>query len=316
MGAPHMVEAVDLRKSFGDVEALRGLSLHADAGEILGVLGPNGAGKTTTINVLATLVRADAGTARIDGFDVDRDAPAVRSRIGLAGQFAALDANLTARENLILFGRLLKLGRAGAARRADALLAEFDLADAARRRSGTFSGGMRRRLDLAASMVGRPRVLFLDEPTTGLDPRSRNALWDTVRRLRADGMTIVLTTQYLAEAEELADRVVVIDQGRVVAEGTAAELKERVGGAVCHLRADGETLAEIERVLARRWPVARTGDELAVPADGAETLVEVVRALDAHGLAVSDIGLRRPTLDDVFLDLTAAPAARVGEPVG
>ncbi|SMX87250.1 ABC-2 type transport system ATP-binding protein [Brevibacterium sp. Mu109] len=299
-----IVEIEDLRKSFGPVEALRGLSMCAGEGEILGVLGPNGAGKTTMINIVTTLVRADAGTVRVDGIDVDADPAGVRTRIGLTGQFAALDDNLTARENLVLFGRLLKLGRAGARSRAAELLTQFGLEEAADRRTGTFSGGMRRRLDLAASMIGRPRVLFLDEPTTGLDPRSRNALWEVVRRLRVDGTTIVLTTQYLAEAEELADRIVVIDHGEVIADGTAEDLKHRVGGAVCHVRVAEDAVDEVERLLAVRWPVSRVADGLVVPADGSQTLVEVVRLLDEHGVVAEDLGLRRPTLDDAFLALT------------
>lgn len=299
-----VVEVEELRKSFGEVEALRGLSLAAHEGEILGVLGPNGAGKTTMINIVTTLVRADEGTVRVDGIDVRTDPAAVRTRIGLTGQFAALDDNLTARENLTLFGRLLKLGRAGARERAAELLAEFDLLDAADRRASTFSGGMRRRLDLAASLIGRPRVLFLDEPTTGLDPRSRNSLWAIVRRLRAEGTTIVLTTQYLAEAEELADRIVVIDHGEVIAEGTADDLKHRVTGAVCHVRVDEELMPRVEELLSSRWQVSRSAEGLVVPADGSGTLVEVVRLLDAHDILVEDLGLRRPTLDDAFLALT------------
>ncbi|GAB08308.1 putative multidrug ABC transporter ATP-binding protein [Gordonia araii NBRC 100433] len=208
-----IVEARDLTKSFGEVQALRGLSLTVDEGEILGVLGPNGAGKTTTINILTTLMRPDEGTVRVADVDVLADPAAVRPLIGLTGQFAALDANLTARENLVLFGRLFKLGKSAAAARADELLADFGLTEAADRRTATFSGGMRRRLDLAASMIGNPRVLFLDEPTTGLDPRSRTMLWEVVRRLRDEGITVFLTTQYLEEADQLADRIIVIDHG-------------------------------------------------------------------------------------------------------
>lgn len=305
-----VVEVEGLRKRFGEVEALRGLSLTAQEGEILGVLGPNGAGKTTMINIVTTLVRADEGHARVGGIDVDADPAAVRSRIGLTGQFAALDDNLTARENLVLFGRLLKLGRAGARHRAEQLLEEFGLEDAADRRMGTFSGGMRRRLDLAASMIGRPMVLFLDEPTTGLDPHSRNALWEIVRRLRAEGRAIVLTTQYLAEAEELADRIIVIDHGEVIAEGTADDLKRRVKGAVCHVQVGAEIADEVERLLSSRWQASRTAEGLTVPADGPQTLIEVVRLLDAHDFAVEDIGLRRPTLDDAFLALTGETTDR------
>ncbi|OUZ10324.1 daunorubicin/doxorubicin resistance ABC transporter ATP-binding protein DrrA [Aeromicrobium sp. PE09-221] len=299
-----VVEAEGLHKRFGEVEALRGVDLQVSEGEILGLLGPNGAGKTTTINVLTTLIRPDAGTARVDGIDVIADPAAARGRIGLTGQFAALDDGLTARENLVLFGRLLKLGSAGAWARADELLTEFGLAEVAHRRTGTFSGGMRRRLDLAASMIGRPRVLFLDEPTTGLDPHSRNALWEAVRSLRAEGTTIVLTTQYLAEADELADRIVVIDHGKVIADGTAHELKQRTGGSTCQVGVAESTVDRAQRVLAERWEVSRDELLLTIPAAGPQTLVEVLRLLDEHDVAPTEVGLRQPTLDDVFLALT------------
>ncbi|HNP57584.1 MAG TPA: ATP-binding cassette domain-containing protein [Gordonia sp. (in: high G+C Gram-positive bacteria)] len=301
------VEARGLHKSFGDVNALRGVSLSVEEGEILGVLGPNGAGKTTTINILTTLLRPDSGTVRVAGIDVLADPAAVRPLIGLTGQFAALDDALTARENLILFGRLFKLGKAAATARAAELLDEFDLTDAADRRTATFSGGMRRRLDLAASMIGKPRVLFLDEPTTGLDPRSRAMLWDVVRHLRDEGITVFLTTQYLEEADQLADRIVVIDHGTVIAEGTPDELKARIGGAVCHLTVDDEQRARAAAVLGVRWPVAENDGELTVPSDGPATLFAVVRVLDENGIVPDDIGLRNPTLDDVFLALTGEP---------
>lgn len=301
------VEALGLHKSFGDVDALRGVSLSVEEGEILGVLGPNGAGKTTTINILTTLLRPDSGTVRVAGIDVLADPAAVRPLIGLTGQFAALDDALTARENLVLFGRLFKLGKAAATARAAELLDEFGLADAADRRTATFSGGMRRRLDLAASMIGKPRVLFLDEPTTGLDPRSRAMLWDVVRHLRDEGITVFLTTQYLEEADQLADRIVVIDHGTVIAEGTPDELKARIGGAVCHLTVDDEQRARAAAALGERWPVAEHDGELTVPSDGPATLLQVVRILDENGIVPSDIGLRNPTLDDVFLALTGEP---------
>jgi daunorubicin resistance ABC transporter ATP-binding subunit len=309
-----IVEARGVYKSFKEVEALRGVDLGVDEGEILGVLGPNGAGKTTTINILTTLMRPDAGEVRVAGIDVLSDPAEVRPLIGLTGQFAALDANLTARENLVLFGRLFKLGAREAMRRADELLEEFSLADAADRRTLTYSGGMRRRLDLAASMIGRPRVLFLDEPTTGLDPRSRNMLWDVVRQLRGEGVTVLLTTQYLAEADELADRIVVIDKGMVIAEGTPAELKSLVGGAVCEVVVGEHLRARVSDVLAQRWEITQTDTKVIVPAESAATLFDVVRTLDEQRLVPDDIGLRHPTLDDVFLALTgsatssAAPA--------
>ncbi|OZF26334.1 daunorubicin/doxorubicin resistance ABC transporter ATP-binding protein DrrA [Rhodococcus sp. 14-2483-1-2] len=306
-----MVYVENLTKSFGEVKALQGVDLTVHEGNILGLLGPNGAGKTTTINVLTTLVRPDGGVARVDGIDVTTDPGAVRSRIGLTGQFAALDDNLTARENLVLFGRLLKLGGRRARIRADELLEEFGLSDAADRHSGTFSGGMKRRLDLAASMVGSPRVLFLDEPTTGLDPRSRNALWEVVRTLKASGVTIVLTTQYLAEADELADDIVVIDHGRVIAAGTSSELKTRIGGSSVRVRVHGES-DRARTVLSTRWPVTPADDDtLGIPAEGSDTLVDVVRLLDENNIAVAEIGFQEPSLDDVFLALTGSTRIEV-----
>lgn len=309
-----IVEATGLTKTFKidrsrDVHALRGIDLHVAEGEILGLLGPNGSGKTTTINALTTLLRPDSGTVAIAGIDALAEPARVRPLIGLTGQFAALDGALTARENLVLFARLYKLSPADARARAAELLEEFGLSEAADRRAGTFSGGMRRRLDLAASMIGEPRVLFLDEPTTGLDPRSRNLLWDIVRRLRDDGMTIILTTQYLAEADELADRIVVIDRGTVIAEGTPAQLKDLVGGSVCEIAVVPEHRDTAAAALGARWTVTRTEDALTVPAQGAATLIDVVRILDDHSLPVGDIGLRHPTLDDVFLALTGADTA-------
>ncbi|MFD4351412.1 ATP-binding cassette domain-containing protein [Nocardia sp. NPDC058518] len=304
----YAVETEGLVKRFGGVTALDGLGFAVERGTIAGVLGPNGAGKTTTIDVLTTLLVPDAGHARVAGHDVVADAGAVRSVIGLTGQFVALDENLTARENLALFGRLLKLGRRRAAERADELLSRFDLTDAADRRSGTFSGGMRRRLDLAASLIGQPEVLFLDEPTTGLDPRSRAVLWDVVRDLRDDGMTILLTTQYLDEADELADRIVVVDHGRVIADGTADELKDQAGGSVCHITAAEGDRPRIAAALADMTGFAELTDGVAVAASGAATLVDVVRKLDAAEIAVDDIALRRPTLDDVFFRLTGHPS--------
>jgi daunorubicin resistance ABC transporter ATP-binding subunit len=306
-----VIEVEGLVKRFGDVVALDGIDLRVDAGGLVGLLGPNGAGKTTTINVLSTLLLPDAGVCRVGGCDVVDRPDEVRSLIGLTGQFAALDEQLTGRENLVLFGRLLKLGRSGARRRAAELLDRFELRDAAHRRVATYSGGMRRRLDLAASLVGEPRVLFLDEPTTGLDPRSRRELWDVVGELRAAGATILLTTQYLEEADRLADRIVVVDGGVVVVEGTPAELKARVGGSVCEVAvADAGRRAVASAALDGLGEVAEVGDRLTVPAEGTATLTEVVRRLDAAGVVADDIALRRPTLDDVFLALTGHTAGR------
>jgi ABC-2 type transport system ATP-binding protein len=308
-----------LRRAFGSVKAVDGVDLAAPAGTVLGLLGPNGAGKTTIVRILTTLLPPDAGSARVAGFDVVRDAAALRSVIGLAGQFAAVDENLTGRENLELVGRLYHLRGAEARRRADEMLERFELTDAAARTVKTYSGGMRRRLDLGASLIGRPQVLFLDEPTTGLDPRSRYALWDVIRELVNDGTTLLLTTQYLEEADRLADRISVIDLGRVIAEGTSDQLKSRVGGDLLALRvadrAAAGTAAEAIAGLGSGAPqvVSETGEVSLPVAEGASILVEVVRRLDAAGVGISDLALRRPTLDDVFLALTGHAAEQASE---
>jgi ABC-2 type transport system ATP-binding protein len=315
-----------LRKAFGDVQALDGVDLEVAQGTVLGLLGPNGAGKTTAVRVLTTLLKPDAGTARVAGLDVVRDAARLRERIGLAGQYAAVDENLTGLENLTMVGRLYGEGRAAAKRRGRQLIERFDLVDAADRPVKTYSGGMRRRLDLGAALVASPPVLFLDEPTTGLDPRSRLEVWATIEDLVADGSTVLLTTQYLEEADRLAGTIAVIDHGRVIAEGAPDELKDRVGGERLEVRLEDpraasaavEALAPMsdERPLADdevvRLPVRRRSG----------TIVEAVRRLDEAGVAVDDLALRRPTLDDVFLSLTghAAEAAdddtHVGSPTG
>jgi len=301
-----------LAKSYGSVRALNGVDLEVATGTVMGLLGPNGAGKTTIIRILTTLLRPDAGTAHVTGLDVVRDAARLRARIGLAGQYAAVDENLTGLENLTMVGRLYGQPRAQAKRRANELLERFELLDAAGRPTKTYSGGMRRRLDLAAALVAKPPVLFLDEPTTGLDPRSRLQLWETIERLVADGTTVLLTTQYLDEADRLATEIAVIDHGRVLAGGTPDELKDRVGGERLEIRLD-----DAARAAAAAQALASLSDERpSITADlvtvavrrreGA--IVEAVRRLDAAGVGVEDIALRRPTLDDVFLALTGHAA--------
>ncbi|MBE1537327.1 ATP-binding cassette domain-containing protein [Actinomadura algeriensis] len=304
------VDAVGLRKTYGGTRALDGLDLRVPAGAVHGLLGPNGAGKTTCVRVLATLARPDGGRASVAGHDVVRDAGRVRTRIGLVGQHAAVDEVLTGRQNLVMFGRLYHLGARRARRRADELLERFRLADAADRPAGQYSGGMRRRLDLAAGMILAPAVLFLDEPTTGLDPRSRIEVWDAVRSLADGGTTVLLTTQYLEEADRLADEISVIDRGRVIAGGTPDRLKSRLGGDRLEIVLDDPgALARAAEVVAR---IAGTepevdADALAIGApvpDRVEALTGAVRALDEAGVRVADIGVRRPTLDEVFLHLT------------
>ena len=308
-----------LRRHFGPIKAVDGVDLAAPAGTVLGLLGPNGAGKTTIVRILTTLLDPDGGSARVAGFDVVRDAEALRSVIGLAGQYAAVDENLTGRENLDLVGRLYHLGKSEASRRADEMLERFELTDAANRTVKTYSGGMRRRLDLGASLVGRPQVLFLDEPTTGLDPRSRFGLWDVIRELVNDGTTLLLTTQYLEEADRLADHIAVIDGGRVIAEGTTDELKSRVGGDLLALRvADRSRVAEAAAAIADLGSgapqvVAESGEVSLPVREGASVLAEVVRRLDAAGLEISDLALGRPSLDDVFLALTGHVAEAAGD---
>ncbi|GLX97147.1 ATP-binding cassette domain-containing protein [Herbidospora sp. NBRC 101105] len=306
-----IVVAEGLRKSFGGVEALRGLDLRVRRGTVCAVLGPNGAGKTTAVRVLATLSAPDAGHARVAGHDVVRQAGEVRARIGLAGQYAAVDEKLTGRANLRMFGRLSHLPRREAHRRADELLDRFGLTEAADRRVGGYSGGMRRRLDLIASLVRRPEVLFLDEPTTGLDPRGRGEIWDAVRELVADGTTVLLTTQYLDEADRLADDVAVVDHGRVIATGTPDELKATIGDRLDVVVEDPAALrpaAAVLRGLAGTDPTTTGDDRLSVALPGGGLrLAGVVRELDRAGVAAADVRLRRPTLDEVFLRLTEEP---------
>jgi ABC-2 type transport system ATP-binding protein len=299
-----------------EVRALDGVDLEVPEGTILGLLGPNGAGKTTCVRILTTLLRPDAGRATVAGFDVVRDAQKLRAVIGLSGQYAAVDENLTGRENLVMFGRLYQLPKAEARTRADELLERFELTDAANRVVKTYSGGMRRRLDLGSALIGRPRLLFLDEPTTGLDPRSRLGLWDVIRDLVREGATLLLTTQYLEEADALADTIAVVDHGKIIARGTADELKAQVGGAVVevvvHDRADVERASAVLSAGIEGHGQATLDEhtrKLTVPANGgAQVLVRVVRELDEAGIAIDDIGLRRPTLDDVFLSVTGHAA--------
>jgi ABC-2 type transport system ATP-binding protein len=316
--AEGLVKVYRTRKS--EVRALDGLDLQVEEGTVLGLLGPNGAGKTTAVRILATLIRPDAGHATVAGFDIVRDAEKLRRAIGLSGQYAAVDENLTGRENLYLFGRLYQLPADETRRRADELLDQFDLADAANRTAKTYSGGMRRRLDLASALIGRPRLLFLDEPTTGLDPQSRLGMWDVIRQLVREGTTLLLTTQYLEEADELADMIAVVDHGKVIARGTADELKSQVGGERIEVVVHGrDAVPRAVEVLAANCGERPSVDEhtrrLTVPAHGgANRLVQVVRDLDEAQIGIDDIALRRPTLDDVFLTLTGhASAEEVAE---
>jgi ABC-2 type transport system ATP-binding protein len=308
MDPGYAIEARGLRKSFGEVEVLKGVDLHVERGTMLALLGPNGAGKTTTVRILTTLLAHDGGTATVAGHDVTRDSRAVRRAIGLTGQQTAVDGLLTGRENLVMMGRLFRLTPARARRRTGELLEQFDLGDAAERQVRTYSGGMRRRLDLAVSLITAPPVLFLDEPTTGLDPRSRNAVWETVRGLLGSGVTVLLTTQYLEEADQLADRVAVIDGGRVVADGTAAELKRRVGAERLQLTfSDGETVAVAHGAL----PEAEASGEreLSVPIGQTADVRRVLEELAGLGVEPAHLAVVTPTLDDVFLSLTGRQRA-------
>jgi ABC-2 type transport system ATP-binding protein len=303
------VEAEGLVKVFGQNRAVDGVDLRVKTGTVYGVLGPNGAGKTTTIRMLATLLKPDGGSARVFGHDVLREAQVVRQLIGVTGQYASVDETLSATENLVLFSRLLGLGRAESRRKANELLEEFGLTEAAKRPLKNFSGGMRRRLDLAASLIAQPPLIFLDEPTTGLDPRTRAQMWDTIRRLVATGSTVVLTTRYLDEADQLADRIAVIDTGKVVAEGTADELKSSVGESSLQLSlSDPADLVDariaIERVLGVEAIVSPEARRLTAPMRDADRIADLLVELRASGIHLSELSVQKPTLDEVFLTLT------------
>lgn len=311
----YAIRAEGLKKSFGSTEALTGVDVSASTGTVLGLLGPNGAGKTTTVRILTTLLEPDAGQAEVAGIDVLKHPEQVRASIGLTGQYAAVDEILTGRENLIMFGQLYRLSRKAAKTRADELLERFHLTDAANRTLKTYSGGMRRRLDLAASLIVAPPVLFLDEPTTGLDPRSRQDMWTVIEDLVEDGTTVLLTTQYLEEADRLANHIVVVDHGRIIAEGSSAELKAQLGGERLSVSVeDSSELERVGRVLLSTLNGKASEHDLHIDSEerqvtvpfpnGSRGLAEVIRRLDAEGLVITDFTLRRPTLDDVFLTLT------------
>ncbi|POM27881.1 Daunorubicin/doxorubicin resistance ATP-binding protein DrrA [Actinomadura rubteroloni] len=319
MDMNEVIRAEGLHKRYGTTHALAGVDLSVGRGTVLGVLGPNGAGKTTAVRTLATLIKPDSGRAEICGFDVVHDAVRVRAKIGLTGQYASLDEELTGTENLVMIGRLLDFPRAEAKARARDLLARFRLSDAAGRAVKTYSGGMRRRLDLAASLVNRPEVVFLDEPTTGLDPRARNEVWETVRTIVSEGASVLLTTQYLEEADALADRIVVFDQGRVIAEGTADELKAGAGRQTLVVRAaeahrTEQLTAIVTRLTGERPDVSDSG-LVSVPVPDATVLSALVRALDEAVITVTELALRMPSLDEVFLNLTGHTAETADEKI-
>lgn len=307
------VEATGLVKVFGQNRAVDGVDLQVKTGSVYGVLGPNGAGKTTTINMLATLMRPDGGSARIFGHDVVREPQIIRQLIGVTGQFASVDETLSANENLMIFARLLGLSRAEARTKSVELLERFGLSEAARRPLKNFSGGMRRRLDLAASLIAQPPLIFLDEPTTGLDPRTRGQMWDTIRDLVATGSTVLLTTQYLDEADQLADRIAVIDHGQVVAEGTSDELKASVGSSSLQLRLEDAAdtavaLDEIERVLGVRGTLSPEASRITAPMADADRIADLLIALRERDVRVTELSVQKPTLDEVFLTITGHEA--------
>jgi len=307
------IEVKGLQKVFGDNKAVDGIDLEVPSGMIYGVLGPNGAGKTTTINMLATLLGPDGGTAKIFGHDVVKEPQIVRQLIGVTGQYASVDDKLSAIENLVIFGRLLGLSRKEAKAKANDLLEEFGLTEAAKRPLSKFSGGMRRRLDLAASLIAQPPLIFLDEPTTGLDPRTRNQMWDTIRRLVKSGSTILLTTQYLEEADQLADRIAVIDKGRVVAEGTPNELKRSIGAATLQLQISSEAhVAEARNIIEKVLGVKTQNPEpklITAPMKDPDTVTDLLVALKKAGIKLDEVSVQKPSLDEVFFALTGKEKA-------
>jgi ABC-2 type transport system ATP-binding protein len=319
--AEKAVVVEDIRKSFGSVQALHGISFEVGRGEVIGLLGPNGAGKTTTVDILATLTSPDAGRANVAGYDVVTEPAGVRRSIMLTGQQVALDGMLTGRENLVMSGRLQGLKKSAARARAATLLGQFDLTDAADRRVETYSGGMRRRIDIACGLVVRPEVVFLDEPTTGLDPRSRQRVWELVGRFKESGIATLLTTQYLEEADALSDRIIVIDHGTIIAEGTADELKARTGATYCeivprHPEDLPAVVAAVSSLLPQhnRTALSHAADRVSMPAaDGTKTLVAALALLDAANIELHDVALRRPSLDEVFFALTGAERALVDQ---
>lgn len=309
---PLAVEATGLVKTFGTNRAVDGVDLRVEAGTVYGVLGPNGAGKTTTISMLATLLRPDGGEARVFGHDVRREAQVVRSLIGVTGQYASVDETLSATENLVIFARLLGLSRAESKRKAVELLERFGLTEAASRPLKAFSGGMRRRLDLAASLIAQPPLIFLDEPTTGLDPRTRSQMWDTIRELVATGSTVLLTTQYLDEADQLADRIAVIDHGRVVAEGTSDELKASIGSSSLQLRLTDALRLDAARALVRNTlgvdaVASPEGSRLTAPMSDPDRVTDLLVSFREAGISLAEMSVQKPTLDEVFLTITGAP---------
>ncbi|WP_238422040.1 ATP-binding cassette domain-containing protein [Gordonia sp. 'Campus'] len=318
-GTDLAIDARGLVKHFGSTRAVNGVDLAVPTGSVYGVLGPNGAGKTTTVSMLATLLRPDAGEANIFGYDVVDDAVAVRSLVGVTGQYASVDEDLTATQNLVLFARLLGFSRVAAKSRADELLQEFSLTDAAARPLKNFSGGMRRRLDLAASLIDTPPLLFLDEPTTGLDPRTRAQMWETIRRLVAGGSTVLLTTQYLDEADQLADRIAVIDHGLVIADGTADELKHSIGASTLQLvpvgRDDASRVCDIAgRILGQPAALSPEAARVTVPLSSSELVPDVLIALRENQIGIEEITVQKPSLDEVFLTITGRPAESDTDP--